>query len=44
MDPQTFGRYNIVRKLAGGGMGRVFLVWDTEQKRNVGLEAHRHRS
>jgi len=38
MDPQTFGRYNIVRKLAGGGMGRVFLVWDTEQKRNVGLK------
>jgi serine/threonine-protein kinase len=38
MDPQTFGRYNIVRKLAGGGMGRVFLVWDTDQKRNVGLK------
>jgi serine/threonine-protein kinase len=38
MDPQTFGRYNIVRKLAGGGMGRVFLVWDTQEKRNVGLK------
>lgn len=38
MDPETFGRYGIVRKLQGGGMGRVYLVIDTEVNRQVALK------
>jgi serine/threonine protein kinase len=38
MDPQLFGRYQIVRKLAGGGMGRVYLAYDPVLNRQVGLK------
>jgi serine/threonine protein kinase len=38
MDPRAFGRYQIVRKLAGGGMGRVFLAYDPVLNRHVGLK------
>jgi hypothetical protein len=38
MNPQVFGRYQIVRKLAGGGMGRVFLAYDPVLNRQVGLK------
>src|ERR1700679_2121606 len=38
MDPKLFGRYQIVRKLAGGGMGRVFLAYDPVLNRQVGLK------
>jgi len=38
MDPQVYGRYQIVRKLAGGGMGRVFLAYDPVLNRQVGLK------
>ena len=38
MDPKIFGRYQIIRKLAGGGMGRVFLAYDPVLNRQVGLK------
>jgi tetratricopeptide (TPR) repeat protein len=38
MDPKIFGRYEIIRKLAGGGMGRVFLAYDPVLNRQVGLK------
>src|SRR5579862_385265 len=38
MDPKFYGRYQIVRKLAGGGMGRVFLAYDPVLNRQVGLK------
>src|SRR6201994_4299881 len=38
MDPKQYGRYQIVRKLAGGGMGRVFLAYDPVLNRQVGLK------
>lgn len=38
MDPKQFGRYQIVRKLAGGGMGRVYLAYDPVLNRQVGLK------
>jgi eukaryotic-like serine/threonine-protein kinase len=38
MDPKTFGRYEIIRKLAGGGMGRVYLAYDPTLNRQVGLK------
>ncbi len=38
MDPKLFGRYQIVRKLAGGGMGRVYLAYDPVLNRQVGLK------
>jgi eukaryotic-like serine/threonine-protein kinase len=38
MDPKLFGRYEIVRKLAGGGMGRVYLAYDPVLNRHVGLK------
>ena len=38
MDPKVFGRYQIIRKLAGGGMGRVFLAYDPVLNRQVGLK------
>jgi serine/threonine protein kinase len=38
VDPKVFGRYQIIRKLAGGGMGRVFLAYDPTLNRQVGLK------
>lgn len=38
MDPKIFGRYQIIRKLAGGGMGRVYLAYDPMLNRQVGLK------
>src|SRR5580658_1461474 len=38
MDPKLFGRYQIIRKLAGGGMGRVFLAYGPVLNRQVGLK------
>src|SRR5579884_1977716 len=38
MDPKVFGRYQILQKLAGGGMGRVFLAYDPVLNRQVGLK------
>ena len=38
MDPRIFGRYEVRRKLAGGGMGRVFLAHDPILGREVGLK------
>ncbi len=38
MDPRIFGRYQIIRKLAGGGMGRVYLAYDPVLNRQVGLK------
>src|SRR5947209_11923817 len=38
MDPKLFGRYQIIRKLSGGGMGRVFLAYDPVLNRQVGLK------
>lgn len=38
MDPKQFGRYQIIRKLAGGGMGRVYLAYDPVLNRQVGLK------
>ena len=38
LDPRVYGRYQIVRKLAGGGMGRVFLAYDPILNRQVGLK------
>ena len=38
LDPRVFGRYQIRRKLAGGGMGRVFLAYHPGLNREVGLK------
>jgi tetratricopeptide (TPR) repeat protein len=38
VDPKLFGRYQIIRKLAGGGMGRVYLAYDPTLNRQVGLK------
>ncbi len=38
LDPRVFGRYEIRRKLAGGGMGRVYLAYDATLNREVGLK------
>ena len=38
LDPRVFGRYEIRRKLAGGGMGRVYLAYDSTLNREVGLK------
>ncbi|MGH9632684.1 MAG: serine/threonine-protein kinase [Bryobacteraceae bacterium] len=44
MHPERFGKYKIVRKLPGGGMGRVYLATDTEQNRPVALKLIDHGS
>ena len=41
MDPKLFGRYQIIRKLAGGGMGRVFLAYDPVLNRQGRTQADR---
>ena len=38
MDPELFGKYRILSKLAGGGMGRVYLAQDTETNRRIALK------
>ncbi|MDX2151730.1 MAG: serine/threonine-protein kinase [Bryobacteraceae bacterium] len=42
MTSKTFGRFTIVRKLAGGGMGRVFEAVDTAQGFRVALKLVDH--
>ena len=36
--PQTFGRYQIIKELGCGGMGKVFHAYDASLKRNVALK------
>jgi serine/threonine protein kinase len=38
MDPELFGKYRILSKLAGGGMGRVYLALETETNQRVALK------
>ncbi len=36
--PEQFGRYRIQKQLGAGGMGSVFLAWDTTLSRRVALK------
>ncbi len=38
MTPQTFERFTIIRKLPGGGMGRVYEALDPDTNRRVALK------
>lgn len=38
MQPETYGKYRIVRKLQGGGMGRVYLALDSATGQQVALK------
>jgi serine/threonine-protein kinase len=38
MTPQSFDRFTIVRRLPGGGMGRVYEAVDTDDGRHVALK------
>jgi serine/threonine-protein kinase len=48
--PQTVGRYEVVRQLGQGGMGKVLLAWDPSLERQVtvklltDIEDHEQRS
>lgn len=36
--PTRFGRYRIRRKIGDGGMGQVFLAWDTKLEREMAIK------
>ena len=43
-DPETIGRYSVIRRLGEGGFGLVYLALDSELDRNVAIKVpRRHR-